>query len=288
MQELDAKYRALYEPLYSQRQGIVQGPDGGIPGFWGTVLEHHHLMQEEITEKDQGVLRHLQEVSWEPVEEGREGFKLKFRFEEGNPYFDNTVLEKTYFMKADEDDVLEEAVGTEIAWKKGKNVTVKVMKKKSKKKGKEGPPVTKTVKEASFFNFFDPTDVAALEGLDEEEDEEALEKLQDLIEEDYEMGCCFKDEIVPHAVRWYTGEAYGSDDEEDSEDDEDDDSEEYSDEEDSEEDEYEDSEEEDDDEDEEEEEEEEEEADDEKASKKGKGKKGKKGAQKGEQECKQQ
>merc|ERR1712196_19339 len=73
----------------------------------------------------------------------------------------------------------------------------------------------------------------------------------------YEMGCCFKDEIVPHAVRWYTGEAYGSDDEEDSEDDEDYDSEE------------------DDDED---EEEEEEEADDEKASKKGKGKKGKKGA----------
>merc|ERR1719375_2954818 len=109
-------------------------------------------------------------------------------------------------MKADEDDVLEEAVGTEIAWKKGKNVTVKVMKKKVKKKGKEsGPPITKTVKEDSFFNFFDPPDVAALEELDEDE-----------VEEDYEMGCCFKDEIIPHAVRWYTGEAYGSEDEDES------------------------------------------------------------------------
>ena len=71
MQALDAKYRTLYEPLYAQRKAVVLGADGGIPGFWGTVIEHHHLMQEEITEKDQGVLRHLQEVAWEPlVEEG--------------------------------------------------------------------------------------------------------------------------------------------------------------------------------------------------------------------------
>ena len=147
MQALDAKYRALYEPLYAQRKDVVLGADGGIPGFWGTVIEHHHLMQEEVTEKDQGVLRHLQDVAWEPIaEEGKEGFKIKFFFEEDNPYFDNAVLEKAYIMKADEDDVLEEAIGTEIAWKKGKNVTVKVIKKKVKKKGKEsGPPLTKTV-----------------------------------------------------------------------------------------------------------------------------------------------
>ena len=268
--------------MYAQRKAVVLGADGGIPGFWGTVIEHHHLMQEEITEKDQGVLRHLQEVAWEPlVEEGKEGFKLKFFFEE-NPYFDNEVLEKTYVMKADEDDVLEEAVGTEIAWKKGKNVTVKVMKKKVKKKGKEsGPPITKTVKEDSFFNFFDPPDVAALEELDEDEDEEAIEQLQDLIEEDYEMGCCVKDEIIPHAVRWYTGEAYGSEDEDESGDEDgsedEEDSEEYSDE-DSEEDSAEDS-----------EGEEEEEGSNDEALKGRKGKKGKgkKGEQK-EQECKQQ
>ena len=48
--------------MYAQRKAVVLGADGGIPGFWGTVIEHHHLMQEEITEKDQGVLRHLQEL----------------------------------------------------------------------------------------------------------------------------------------------------------------------------------------------------------------------------------
>ena len=281
MQALDAKYRALYEPLYAQRKDVVLGADGGIPGFWGTVIEHHHLMQEEVTEKDQGVLRHLQDVAWEPIaEEGKEGFKIKFFFEEDNPYFDNAVLEKAYIMKADEDDVLEEAIGTEIAWKKGKNVTVKVMKKKVKKKGKEsGPPLTKTVKEDSFFNFFDPPDVAALEGLDDD-DEEAIEQLQDLIEEDYEMGCCFKDEIIPHAVHWYTGEAYGSEDEDEDDSEEEEDSEEESDEESDEDDE-------DDSEDDSEEDDEEEEEEPSPKGKKGKKGKGKKGEQK-EQECKQQ
>ena len=55
-----------------------------------------------------------------------------------NPYF-TKVLTKKYIMKDEENDILEMAEGTEIAWKPNKNVTVKVMKKKSKGKRSSGP-----------------------------------------------------------------------------------------------------------------------------------------------------
>ena len=44
-----------------------------------------------------------------------------------------------------------------IDWKKGKNVTVKVIKKMQKHKGRGTKrTVTKTVQSDSFFNFFGP------------------------------------------------------------------------------------------------------------------------------------
>ena len=47
-----------------------------------------------------------------------------------------------------------------IDWKKGKNVTVKVVKKKQKHKGRGTTRmVTKTVHNDSFFNFFSPPNV---------------------------------------------------------------------------------------------------------------------------------
>ena len=47
-----------------------------------------------------------------------------------------------------------------IDWQKGKNVTVKVIKKTQKHKGRGTKrTVTKTVQADSFFNFFNPPDV---------------------------------------------------------------------------------------------------------------------------------
>jgi len=69
------------------------------------------------------------------------------------------TLVKTYIMLAEEEGVLEKAEGTKIDWKTGKDVTVKIMKKKPKKGGKDAKPQTKTEKIESFFNFFSPPDV---------------------------------------------------------------------------------------------------------------------------------
>lgn len=49
------------------------------------------------------------------------------------------------------------SVGTPIDWKKGKNITVKTIKKNQKHKARGAVrTITKTVQNDSFFNFFAP------------------------------------------------------------------------------------------------------------------------------------
>lgn len=115
-----------------------------------------------------------------------------------------------------DDPILEKAIGTEINWHPGKNITVKVMKKKPKKGAKNAKPVTKTEPCESFFNFFSPPKVP-----EDDEEIDDPEALQDAMEQDYEMGAAIRERIIPNAVNWFTGEAledyYGDEDEEEDE-----------------------------------------------------------------------
>lgn len=230
---LEAKYQKLYEPLYVQRTDIVngasEGPGGegeggskeskGIPEFWLTALRNSSLIAEQITPRDEGALKHLKDIRWSPLEGGK-GFKIDFFFDAAsNQYFTNEVLTKTYHMIDEEEPILENAEGTEINWKSGKNLTVKILKRKPAKGSRNAKPITKTEPCESFFNFFSPPAVPEEE--DELDDEEA-EELQDALEQDYEIGLMLKAKIIPHAVSWFTGEAI-DEDAEDEEDDEDDD-----------------------------------------------------------------
>ena len=160
------------------------------------------------------------------------GFRLAFVFEMPNPFFDSPadgVVTKTYHMAAeDEEGMLERAVGTRIAWKAGKDPTVKILKKKPKPGrkpgGASGKPMTKIEKTESFFNFFSPP--AVPEEGDDDLDDEEVEALQEALEEDYELGETLRDELVPHAVSFYTGEMAEMDEEEEEGEDYDDDEEE--------------------------------------------------------------
>ena len=79
------------------------------------------------------------------------GFDIIFTFEK-NDYFTSLQLKKSFVMT--KQNIIEKCSGTEIAWKDGKDVTKKKIKKKAKK-GKAGAKtVTKTVDQESFFNFF--------------------------------------------------------------------------------------------------------------------------------------
>eukprot|EP00898_Chlorokybus_atmophyticus_P003038 jgi/Chlat1/3735/Chrsp259S03938 len=165
----------------------------GIPEFWLTAMKNLDELAEHITEKDEAPLKALKDIRTSSLTGEHKGFQLDFEFVE-NEHFANTVLTKKYFMIDEEEPTLERAEGTEIQWKAGKNVTVKLMKKKAKKGGKV---LTKTEKTDSFFNFFSPPDVPED---DQDLDEEEMEQLQEYMEEDYMMGAAIREKLVPHAA----------------------------------------------------------------------------------------
>ncbi|KAH6779097.1 nucleosome assembly protein 1 [Perilla frutescens var. hirtella] len=235
---LEAKYQKLYQPLYTKRYDIVtgvvevdgaatqqeDGEDKGVPDFWLTAMKNNEVLAEEISERDEAALKFLKDIKWFRIDNPK-GFKLEFYFDT-NPFFKNSVLTKTYHMIDEDEPILEKAIGTEIEWLPGKCLTQKVLKKKPKKGSKNAKPITKTEQCESFFNFFSPPQA---------------EELQNLMEQDYDIGSTIRDKIIPHAVSWFTGEAaqdeYGDvDDDEDELDDEDDDDEDEDEEEDEEED----------------------------------------------------
>ena len=91
-----------------------------------------------------------------------------------------------------------------IDWKKGKNVTVKLIKKTQKHKGRGTKrTITKTVQNDSFFNFFTPPEVP--------ESEEGDEDTEALLAADFEIGHFIRERIVPRAVLYFTGEALEED-----------------------------------------------------------------------------
>ena len=229
------KDEAVLEHLIDIRcEELGSGGDGGDDDADAATASTKREEEEGKDEDDSS--------SSEPSEQQREcGFRLAFVFEMPNPYFDSPadgVLTKTYHMAADDEEgMLERAVGTRVAWKAGKDPTVKILKKKpkpgSRGKPSSGKPMTKIEKTESFFNFFSPP--AVPEEGDEDLDEEEVEALQEALEEDYELGEAFRDELIPHAVSFYTGEMaemegeeeedYEDEDEDEDDDDEDDDNE---------------------------------------------------------------
>lgn len=178
-------------------------------------------MKYQIKEDDQEALSFLQDITCDVLEEEQHGFRLNFYFAE-NPFFENTVLTKTYYMADDDEPMVEGLEGTEILWKPNKCLTMKTYKKKPKRGGANAKPVKKTEPCDSFFNFFSPPEIP--EDAEDMEEEEA-EQLQEALEEDYEVGATIRDKLIPQAVLWFTGEAQGYDSDYEEDEDEDYDSE---------------------------------------------------------------
>merc|ERR1711872_888245 len=201
----------------------------GIPSFWLTIFKNVEMLAEMVQENDEPVLELLDDVTVTLSEKAPMGFTLHFHFKE-NDYFTNQVLTKEYEMKCEpmEDDPFSfegpeiyKCKGCTIDWKKGKNLTVKQVKKKQKHKNKGSVrTITKQVKADSFFNFFGPPEVP------DDPNADLDEETQDLLTADFEIGHYIRERIVPGAVLYFTGEALEEDsdfEEEESDMDEDDD-----------------------------------------------------------------
>jgi len=194
----------------------------GIPEFWLTIFKNVDLLADMMQEHDEPILKHLTDIKVH-YKENPMGFILEFFFSP-NEYFENTVLVKKYEMKCipEEEDPfsfegpeIHKCKGTVIEWKKGKNVTVKTIKKKQKHKSKGSVrTVTKTVQNDSFFNFFNPPTVS------DDPDVEVDDDTRALLTADFEIGHYIRESIIPRAVLYFTGEAL-MDDEFDEEEEED-------------------------------------------------------------------
>ncbi|KAM3927540.1 nucleosome assembly protein 1-like 1 isoform 2-T2 [Leptodactylus fuscus] len=186
----------------------------GIPEFWLTVFKNVDLLSDMVQEHDEPILKHLKDIKVKFSDAGQPmSFTLEFHFEP-NEFFTNEVLSKTYKMRSEPDEAdpfsfdgpeIMGCTGCQIDWKKGKNVTLKTIKKKQKHKGRGTVrTVTKTVPNDSFFNFFSPPEVPENGELDD--DAEAI------LTADFEIGHFLRERIIPRSVLYFTGEAIEDDD----------------------------------------------------------------------------
>ncbi|XP_064169158.1 nucleosome assembly protein 1-like 4 isoform X2 [Anguilla rostrata] len=185
----------------------------GIPEFWLTIFRSVDMLSDMLQEHDEPILRHLQDIKVKFSEPGQPmSFTLEFLFEP-NGYFNNSVLTKVYKMKSEPDPSdpfsfegpeIVYCEGCDIDWIKGKDVTVKTIKKKQKHKGRGTVrTITKQVPTDSFFNFFNP--IKGVHARAQDEDSEFT------LATDFEIGHFFRERIVPRAVLYFTGEALEDD-----------------------------------------------------------------------------
>ncbi|XP_007448819.1 PREDICTED: nucleosome assembly protein 1-like 1 isoform X5 [Lipotes vexillifer] len=224
--DLERKYAVLYQPLFDkeelkekakiedEKKDEEKEDPKGIPEFWLTVFKNVDLLSDMVQEHDEPILKHLKDIKVKFSDAGQPmSFVLEFLFEP-NEYFTNEVLTKTYRMRSEPDDSdpfsfdgpeIMGCTGCQIDWKKGKNVTLKTIKKKQKHKGRGTVrTVTKTVSNDSFFNFFAPPEVPESGDLDD--DAEAI------LAADFEIGHFLRERIIPRSVLYFTGEAIEDDD----------------------------------------------------------------------------
>ncbi|XP_064635414.1 nucleosome assembly protein 1-like 4 isoform X3 [Lineus longissimus] len=187
----------------------------GIPFFWLTVFKNVEMLADMIQEHDEPIIKNLQDILVKYHDKDPYGFTLEFHFAP-NDFFTNNILTKEYTLRMQPDETdpfsfegpeIIKCKGCTIDWKKGKNVTVKTVKKTQKHKGSGSKRVvTKQIQNDSFFNFFTPPK-------ETEGEEEADEDNEAILAADFEIGHFIRERIVPRAVLYFTGEALDDDDE---------------------------------------------------------------------------
>uniref|UniRef100_A0A669CYA1 Nucleosome assembly protein 1-like 4a n=1 Tax=Oreochromis niloticus TaxID=8128 RepID=A0A669CYA1_ORENI len=208
----EVKEKAAIEDAKKEEATPEEDPKG-IPEFWLTIFKSVDMLSDMLQEHDEPILKHLKDIQVKFSEPGEPmSFTLEFHFEP-NGYFNNAVLTKVYKMKSEPDPSdpfsfegpeIIDCEGCQIDWHKGKDVTVKTIKKKQKHKGRGTVrTVTKQVPNDSFFNFFNPVK-APPDGEMDEDSEFTLAT-------DFEIGHFFRERIVPRAVLYFTGEALEDD-----------------------------------------------------------------------------
>lgn len=99
-----------------------------IPEYWLKAFINSDILGEQVQEVDEPILKHLLKVEAEKSADLTK-FTVTFYFSE-NEWFSNEKISKQFDIENTE---IKKAHGDQVNWKAGKNVTVKIVKKKGKK-----------------------------------------------------------------------------------------------------------------------------------------------------------
>ncbi|KAI4500357.1 hypothetical protein M0802_004774 [Mischocyttarus mexicanus] len=184
----ELKTKADLDGTQEKKEEIENDDVKGIPAFWVTIFKNVGMLADMVQEHDEPILLHLYDIKVQLLKSNPMGFILEFYFEP-NEYFTNSILTKEYIIRcvpekndpfSFEGPEIYKSKGCVIDWKKGKNVTVKTIKKNQKHKSRGSMrTVTKTVQNDSFFNFFSPPVGEGLEDDEDYEDEEEEDEDED-------------------------------------------------------------------------------------------------------------
>lgn len=247
IEKLRAKFTARQAPLLEERCKVLEDASDckpedkengtpGLPDFWLTVFQNCNQLEDAVQECDYPVLKYLRDIkaTLNDPDCEKKGHKLEFHFAE-NPFFTNSTLWISAHVDYDpatakpwkDDDCLEIKCST-VDWKPGKNVTVE-KKKDAPKKGKKGGRPGKTKEEpcpSLFRMLFTP--VKKEKDDDGEIPDELRPLYEDMMDEVDESELLemhlsnaaefcqfFYEDVVPYAVRYYTGEACEDDSDDD-------------------------------------------------------------------------
>lgn len=166
------------------------GETAGVPQFWFHILYSNPSFDYLVHKDDEEILHHLVDIRTKYNTEPHFSFTLEFEFS-SNPFFENKMLTKEYLLKMKCDDLMcyegpsiYKTIGCDIIWKTEKGTR------------------------PSIFDFFNPPI------LPENVLDPSYEEIKSLLEDDFEMGDYVKDNIVPQAVLYFTGERDDNDVEE--------------------------------------------------------------------------
>lgn len=163
-------------------------PTIGVPEFWFNILYSNPTFDYLIHKDDEPILKHLIDIRTTYKLEPHHSFTLELEFS-SNPFFENSILTKEYLLKMDSDDVISydgpsiyKTIGCDILWK------------------------TERMLCPSIFDFFNPP------LLPEDLLDPSYAEIKNVLENDFEIGDYVKDNIVPKAILYFTGERDDDDD----------------------------------------------------------------------------
>lgn len=158
----------------------------GIPKFWLQTIKNCTYNDDLIHECDEEALSYLMDIKVNLINEPDLSFILEFEFA-SNPFFNNTILTKQYFLSCDTNDEfygfsIIRAIGCNIEWKDGENIIEKEIE--------------------TFFRFFYPPELS-------ENPDKSIELESNIffeLQQDFEIGLFIKEKLIPNAVLYYLNE----------------------------------------------------------------------------------